>query len=71
MKFKNLGLAIGMALRCYTKVAETLKLKVKKFWALILTFVEVIGGNLVGGFFGFHILNRINAWISGDTGLVN
>ena len=40
-KFNHLGLALGMALKCYTNVAKVLKLKVRKFWRLIPTFVEV------------------------------
>ena len=39
--FHSLGLAIGMALKLYTNVAKVLKLKVKKFQGLILTFAEV------------------------------
>ena len=41
-------LALGMALKFNTSVAEELKLKVKKFLGLIPTFVEVTGENLVG-----------------------
>ena len=40
-----------MTLQLYTTVGEGLKLKVRKFWGLILTFVEVTGGKLVGGGF--------------------
>ena len=40
-KFNNLGLALGVALKYYTSVEKGLKLKVKKFWGLIVTFVEV------------------------------
>ena len=47
-KFKNLGLALGMALKLYTNVTKWLKLKVKKFCGLIPTFVEVTGEKLVG-----------------------
>ena len=48
-KFNNLGLALGTNLKFYTSVAKGLKLKVRKFWGLIPTFVEVTGGKLVGG----------------------
>ena len=48
-KFNNLGLALGTNLKFYTSVAKGLKLKVKKFWGLISTFVEVTGEKLVGG----------------------
>ena len=62
-KFNNLGLAQVKALKFYTSVAKGLKLK--KFWSLILTFVEVTGAKLVGGR-SFcpallpPILNRVN-----------
>ena len=42
--FKYLGLALGIALKFYTSVAKELKLKARKFWGLIATFAEVIGG---------------------------
>ena len=53
--FNNLGLALGIALKFYTSfsVANGLKLKVRKLWRLILTFVEVTGEKLVGE--GFRI----------------
>ena len=62
-KFNNLGLTLGTNLRFYTSVAKGLKLQVRKFWRLILTFVEVTGEKLVGGRGGFLallILNRVN-----------
>ena len=37
--------------KLYLSVAKGLKLKVKKFWELIPTFVEVSGGKVVGGLF--------------------
>ena len=40
-KFNNLGVALITNLKLYTRVAKGLKLKVRKFWWLILTFVEV------------------------------
>ena len=43
-----MGLTQGMNLNFYTSVAKHLKLKVRKFWALIPTFVEVTGEKLVG-----------------------
>ena len=36
-------LALGMALKLYSSVVKGLKLKVKKFWEIICTFVEVTG----------------------------
>ena len=47
-KFNNLGLALGMALKFYKSLAKELKLKVRKFWRLAPTFVEVIWEKLVG-----------------------
>ena len=35
-----------MALKLYTSVAKKSKLKVRKFWGLILKFEEVTGGKL-------------------------
>ena len=40
LKFNNLKLALGKALEFYTSVANGLKLKVRKFWDLIVTCVE-------------------------------
>ena len=44
-------LALGTNLTFYTSVAKGLKLKVRKFWGLILTFVDVTGEKLVDGVF--------------------
>ena len=52
-KFNNLGLTLGTNLKFYTSVAKGLKLKVRKFWGLIPTFVEVTREKLVGGSFCF------------------
>ena len=46
-----MGLALGMALKFYTRVAKGLTFKVRKFWRLIITFVEVAEEELVGGTF--------------------
>ena len=43
-----------MALKFYTIMAKGLKLKVRKFFGLIPTFVEVTGEKLVGGRFAPH-----------------
>ena len=63
-KFNNVRLALGMALRFYTSLAKILKLKIRKFWGLIPTFVEVTGGKWLGGVAFLHsplpILNRVN-----------
>ena len=59
-KFNNLRLTLGMNLKFYTSVPKGLKLKVRTFWRLIPTFVEVTGEKLVGGLFGpSPILNRV------------
>ena len=58
-KFNNLGLALGANLKFYTSMAKGLKLKVRKFWGPIPTFVEVKGEKLVGGLFASPILNRV------------
>ena len=50
-KFNNLALALGMALKFNSNVAEKLKLKVRKFWEVIPIFVEVIREKLIGGLF--------------------
>ena len=63
MKFNNLGLALGMALKLYTTVAKGLKLKARKFQGLILTFAKVTDINLLGELFCApllpSILNRV------------
>ena len=46
--FNNLGLAVDLKLKFYISVAKGLKLKVRKFWWLIPTFVEITGEKLVG-----------------------
>ena len=53
-----MDLGLGMVLKFYTSVAKVLKLKIRKFWRLIPTFVEVTGEKLVGG--GFPPLPVLN-----------
>ena len=50
-----------MNLKFYTSMVKGLKLKVRKSWGLVLTFVEVKGEKLEGGrgFLPPSILNRI------------
>ena len=50
-KFNNFGLALGANMEFYTSVAKGLKLKVRMFWGLIPTFVEVTGGKLLEDLF--------------------
>ena len=51
-----------MALKLYRSLTKCSKLKVKNFWGLIPTLVELQGENWVGRGGGFQppILNRIN-----------
>ena len=44
-----MGLALGINLKFYISVANGLKLKVRKFFGLIPTLVEVTGEKLVAG----------------------
>ena len=44
-------MALGTNLKFYTSLSKWLKLTVRKFSRLILTFVEVTGEKLVGGTF--------------------
>ena len=53
----DLGLTLGMGLKFYTDVAEVLKLKVRKFWGLILTFVEVPEEKLISEIIS-HSINQ-------------
>ena len=47
-KFNNSELALGLALKFYTGVAKDLTLKIRMFWGLIPTSLEVTGEKLVG-----------------------
>ena len=63
VQFNNLRLTLSMNLKFYTCMAKGLKLKARKFWGLIPTFLEVTGEKLVGGSFcppPAPILNRVN-----------
>ena len=50
-KFNKFELAPGISLKFYTSVVKRLKIKVTKFWELILIFSEVTREKLVGGYF--------------------
>ena len=54
-----MGLALGMALKVYTTSGKGLKLKVRKLYVLIPTFVEVTKGFLAPPPFP-PILSRVN-----------
>ena len=72
--FNNLGVALDTNLKFYTSVTKGLKLKVKKFWGPITTFVDVIGENLVkehGGFLRSPILNGAISHVPGTIFLYN
>ena len=66
-KFNNLWLTLRTNLKFYTSIGKGLKLKVRKFWGLICTFLEVTREKLVGGrFFPLTptsplILNRVTS----------
>ena len=53
-KFINLGLALGMNLEFYTSVGKGFKVKIRQFYGLALTVIEVTGEKVVGwgGLFG-------------------
>ena len=61
-KFHNFELALGMAFKFYTSVTKRLKLKVRKFLGLILTFVKVSGETGWEHFFASSIVNRVNGF---------
>ena len=63
-KFDNMGLVLVTKFKFYNSVAKGLKLKVRTFWGLIPTFVEVTGEKLVGGVFLPSILNRVKRILS-------
>ena len=54
-----------MALKFYNGVAKGFKLKVRKFYRLIPTFVEDTGEKLVGSLFSL-ILNRVKVELQGE-----
>ena len=54
-----------MALKFYNGVAKGFRLKVRKFYRLIPTFVEVTRENLVGSLFSL-ILNRVKVELQGE-----
>ena len=47
LKFNNLGLALGVAMKFYTSLEKGLKLKVRKFRGLSPTLVEVTKEKLI------------------------
>ena len=54
-----------MTLKFYNCVAKGFKLKVRKFYRLIPTFVEVTGEKLVGSLLSL-ILNRVKVELQGE-----
>ena len=57
VKLNNLGLKLGMTLKFYANMAKWSRLKVRKFWGLVVTFVEVTEEKLIEF---FPILNSVN-----------
>ena len=67
-----MGLALGTNLIFYISVAKGLKVKVRKFWGIIPTFVEITGEKLVGGpFCPRSILNRVKVRDANEIILVS
>ena len=62
-KFNDLRLTQGMALNVHTSAAKGLKLKVRRFSKLILTFIKVKGKKLVGRGGGLGFLDSPPSWI--------
>ena len=64
-KFNYLGLALGKNFKFYTSLSKGLKLKFRKFWRLISSFIDVTGEKLIGGGWLFWplILNRVKVYI--------
>ena len=56
-KFNSLELVLSTNLKFYISPAKVLKLKLRKFWGLIPTYVEVTGEKLVGGLFATKFWN--------------
>ena len=56
-KLNNFGLGLDMDLKSGTNMAKGLKLEVRKFLGLVLTFEEVTEEKLI---MFFSILNRVN-----------
>ena len=57
-------LALGVTRKSYASVAKDLKLKVRKCWELIPSFVKVTGEELVGSLFAsYTIQDRVNSEI--------
>ena len=52
-----------MVLKFDTSVVKGLKLKIRQFWGLIPTFVEVTGKKLVGGSFYSPIQHRVKNFV--------
>ena len=54
MEFNNFGLALGTSLKFYTRAAKGLKLKFRKFWRLVPTFVKITGEKRKRGVLSDH-----------------
>ena len=62
-KFNNMGLLLGTNLEFYIILSKGIRLKVRKFWRLIPTFLEVTGEKLVGGGGGGGLFVSLPSWI--------
>ena len=52
----KLGLALGTALKFYTTVEKGLKVKVRRYWRLIPTFIEVAGKKVTVHRYSYSLL---------------
>ena len=64
-KFNSFGMVLGMASKFYNCVGKMLKLKVRKLWGLLPTFVEITGEKQEWGVFlpPHSILNRVKRFL--------
>ena len=67
-KFNNFGLPLGTNLKFYTSVEKRVKLKVRKFLGIILTFAEVTEEKLdrfkLNAFLNIETTTTLNSWSS-------
>ena len=47
LQLRKIVLALGIDLKFYTSVENELKVKIRKFWGVIFTFLNIIGKKLV------------------------
>ena len=66
-KFNNLGQALGITLKFYTSVSKEFKQKVRIFWGLIPTFVEITWEKLLGDSPSTPILNMFKVKLAQEA----